>query len=153
VAGIWVSDRQLLKDNPVESAALPRRKTSIRNEVTPTPCSRPWAGAGANRMCGRGGIPQEAKAGGNASDMLTWGRSPEGDRTSSGQYALSASLWLSVVDATSVQAVKAQISQLQRWSVRHRDRVTEEPDEANVSCPVLKQRRGRRLPRRLHLNP
>ena len=88
-------------------------------------------------------IPQEAKAGGNAPDMLTWGRSPERDRTSSGQYALSASLWLSVVDATSVQAVNSQVSELQRWSICHKDRVTEEPDEANVSRPVLKQRRRR----------
>jgi hypothetical protein len=104
-------------------------------------------------MCDRGGILQEAKAEGNASDRLTWRRSPERDRTSNGEYALSASLSLSVVDATSVQAVKPQVSELQPWSIRHKDRVTEEPDEANVSRPVLKQRRGRRLPRRLHLNP
>jgi hypothetical protein len=64
-------------------------------------------------MCDRGGIPQEAKAGGNAPDMLTWGRSSEGDRTSNGTYALSASLELSVVDATAVQAVNPQVSQLQ----------------------------------------
>jgi hypothetical protein len=50
---------------------------------------------------------------------------------------------LNVVDKTKVKAVKSQVSKLLFFrSVRDKDRVTEEPGEAKVSCPVLKPSGG-----------
>lgn len=71
-AGSAASDQCSLPTNPVESTALRLRKTDIRNGGThavlsPTE-SRGRPHAGVERMA------QEAKAWGNAQDMLTWAR-------------------------------------------------------------------------------
>jgi hypothetical protein len=75
-------------------------------------------------------IPQEAKAWGNAQDRLTWGRSLEGGRTSSGGDALNGaavrtlgygSCWLPKPPRVSLQSVP--------WygRVHGKDTATEEP--------------------------
>jgi len=69
-------DRHALPKNPVESTALRMRTMEAGNGVTlhgPLG-SRSLPRVGANRMpCGRR-MPEEAKAWGNAQDMLTSGR-------------------------------------------------------------------------------
>ena len=91
------------------------------------------------------GIPQEANATGNTADRLTWGRLPEGDQISSGTYALSArSSERSGCDLGRSRQTSDRKA-LGDESVRDKDRVAEEPDEAKVSRPVLKQRQSKRL--------
>jgi len=59
--------------NPVDNLTLRIRQTNIRNEVT-LPAFSDTAEQATSRKQREGKIPQEAKAGGNASDMLPWGR-------------------------------------------------------------------------------
>ena len=64
------TDRSALPRNPVESTALRMRAMATGNGVTPSVLS----GTTRSRCQPygvRGGIPQEAKAEGHASDMLT----------------------------------------------------------------------------------
>jgi hypothetical protein len=69
-------DRCALPRNPVESTALRMRAMEAGNGVTPTgPLGgRSPHGGGANRMPVGRRMPEEAKAWGNAQDMLTSGR-------------------------------------------------------------------------------
>lgn len=73
-AGSRIPDRYSPSRNPVDSATLRLRKTDIRNEVTSrTLSARSRAEQGRLTGCVRaGGMVQEAKARGNARDMLTW---------------------------------------------------------------------------------
>jgi hypothetical protein len=69
-AGSRKSDRSALPLNPVESTVLRMRPMGTGNGVTPSVLS----GTIRSRCQPygvRGGIPQEAKAGGNTPDMLT----------------------------------------------------------------------------------
>jgi hypothetical protein len=68
---------------------------------------------------------------------------------SSSKYALSTSHWLSVVDKTSVKAVKSYVLEFpcgaitpSARNVHDKDGVTEEPGEVKVSRPVLKPSGG-----------
>jgi len=63
--------------NPVYRTALQRRKTTIRNDGTSTTLS---LGSRDHPQEEAGEILPEAKAGGNAPDMLTGRRMPEGGR-------------------------------------------------------------------------
>jgi hypothetical protein len=72
-------DRCALPRNPVESTALRMQTMGIGNGGTRHVLSR--AGVSRCQPYGvAGGIPQEAKAEGNASDRLTCGRSCGSDR-------------------------------------------------------------------------
>jgi hypothetical protein len=74
-AGSDVPDQYSLPRNPVESTVLRLQSTDIRNGGTHGQLSSAVdPGSRVARMPAVGRMAQEANAGGNAPDMLTWAR-------------------------------------------------------------------------------